>query len=142
MAYAGAAEAEKMSERRYFVLAHPQARANAVRAVALADEGWRVTIEPPKRSGEQNAALHALITQIATHCEWAGKRWDLETWKRLLVSAWGRTNGQQMQIVPALDGHGVDIVPIRTSKLTRAECSDLLEYVQAWAAENMQDRPA
>ena len=126
-----------MTDRGYFVLAHVQARARALAAVTAAPDGWRVVIEPPTRSGEQNAALHALVTEIAQRCDWAGRRWDVETWKRLLVSAWGRTNGQQMHIVPALDGNGVDIVPIRTSKLTRAECSDLLEYVQAWAAENM-----
>lgn len=126
-----------MTDRRLFFLADAKIRDRAIACIKAAPDGWRVIVEPPKRSGEQNAALHALITEIARQCEWAGRRWDVETWKRLLVSAWGRTNGQQMHIVPALDGHGVDIVPIRTSALTRAECNDLLEYVQAWAAENM-----
>lgn len=128
-----------MRERGYFILEHAQARSGALQAVSSAPDGWRVVIEPPKRSGGQNAALHALIADIAATQLWAGKRWDSEVWKRLLVAAWSRTRGQGLTVIQALDGHGVDIVPTRTSKLTRAECSDLLEYVQCWAAENMKE---
>jgi hypothetical protein len=128
-----------MSEKRIFILAHLQARMRASECVASAPEGWRVTVEPPRRSGEQNAKLHALIGEIAERVEWAGRKWPAEVWKRLLVSAWCRTHGSAVLIVPALDGQGVDMVPTRTSTLNKAECSELLEFVQAWAAENMPD---
>ena len=36
----------------------------------------------------------------------------------------------------SLDGQGVDVVFRRTSSLSKAECSELLEFVMAWAAEN------
>lgn len=125
-----------MSDKRFFVLAHTQARQRAAQCVAEAPEGWRVTVEPPKRSGDQNAALHALIDEIARTRTHAGRKWDAEVWKRLLVAAWCRVSGEAVMIVPALDGHGVDMVPARTSKLTKRECSDLLEFVHAWAAMN------
>jgi hypothetical protein len=128
-----------MSEKRLFILAHADARRRAGEFVASAPEGWRVTVEPPKRSGDQNAKLHALIDDIAQAVEWAGRKWPAEVWKRLLVSAWCRTHGSAVLIVPALDGQGVDMVPTRTSTLNKAECSELLEFVQAWAAENMPD---
>lgn len=128
-----------MTDRRLFVMAHDEARRRAMRAVADAPEGWRVTVEPPRRSSEQNAMLHALIGEIANRCEWAGRKWDAETWKRMLVSAWTRANGEPVLIVPALDGYGVDMVPRRTSKLTKRECAELLDYVQAWAAENIRE---
>lgn len=128
-----------MSDKQIFIMAHQQARQRAARAVAEAPEGWRVTVEPPKRSADQNAALHALIGEVAERCEWAGRKWDAETWKRLLTAAWCRTTGEAVMIVPALDGHGVDMVPTRTSKLSRRECSDLLEFVNAWAAMNMPE---
>jgi hypothetical protein len=35
-----------------------------------------------------------------------------------------------------LDGHGVDIVFRRTSQLTRAECVELCDFIQAWAVEH------
>lgn len=131
-----------MTTKRVLFLAHAQARRNAVQAVAEAPEGWKVTIEPPKRSGEQNAMLHALITEVADTCEWFGRKWDAETWKRLLVSAWSRTHGAAVLIVPALDGQGVDMVPTRTSKLSKAECCDLIEFIQAWQAQHMAGEEA
>lgn len=38
-------------------------------------------------------------------------------------------------MLPAVDGHGVDIVFRRTSELTRSECAELIEFVLAWSAE-------
>jgi hypothetical protein len=96
-----------------------------------------ITIKPEGRTGGQNAALHAWISEIAATVEWAGQKRDVETWKRLLVAAWLRTRGEPLEVLPALDGHGVDIVFRRTSSLTKAECAELLDYVQWWAAENI-----
>ncbi len=117
----------------YFVL--PIGRANAIKAVQTAPEGHVVTVREPTRSGEQNNLLHALITEVAANHEWAGKKRDVETWKRLLVSAWCRATNKQMEILPALDGHGVDIVPARTSKLSKSECTELIDFIQCWLAE-------
>lgn len=94
------------------------------------------TIKPEGRTSGQNAALHAWIGEIAAHKEWAGCKRDAETWKRLLVASWLRARGESIEILPALDGHGVDFVFRRTSTLTKAECSELLEYVVCWATDN------
>lgn len=95
-----------------------------------------ITIKPEGRSSSQNAALHSWIGEIAATKEWAGCKRDPETWKRLLVASWLRARGESIEILPALDGHGVDFVFRRTSTLTKAECSELLEYVVCWAVEN------
>ncbi len=118
-----------------FVLAHDLARRRAVAAVAEAPAGFTVRIEEPRRNLAINAALHAKLTEIAKAREWAGKRWDVEIWKRLLTAAWGRATGQSVLMLPALDGAGVDIVFRRTSELTQAECRDLLAFIEAWEAE-------
>lgn len=132
-----------MAEKRLFVLgAHAEARRRAMACVAEAPDGFVVEVREPRRSGDQNAALHALLTEIAARCEWAGKRWDLEVWKRLLTAAWCRASGEPVTMLPALDGNGIDIVFRRTSSLTKRECSDLLEFVNAWAAENMPTETA
>ena len=128
-----------MSDKSYFVLAHAEARRRASAAVQSAPEGYVVTVSPPKRSGEQNAALHAKISEIAASMEWCGKRWDVETWKRLLVGAWTRAINEPVMMLPAIDGHGVEIVFRRTSTLTKRECSELLEFVNAWAAEHVPE---
>lgn len=93
-------------------------------------------VKPETRSDRQNRFLHAMLGDIAAQVEWAGKKRDAETWKRLLVAAWCRVQGEAVEILPALDGHGVDIVPRRTSKLSKAECAELIEFVTAWAVEH------
>jgi len=100
--------------------------------------GQRLVLEckQEQRSSAENRLLHALIGEISKQVDWAGRKHDAETWKRLLVAAWSREQGLSVEILPAIDGHGVDIVPVRTSKLTRSECADLITYVQAWAASH------
>lgn len=121
--------------RRYFVLAHDEARANAKKAVEEAPDGYAVEVKPVKRTLAQNAKLHALLSDIARYLEWAGKRRDVEVWKRLLTAAWLRARGEPLEILPAIDGHGVDIVFRRTSELTKNEMIELIEYIQAWAID-------
>lgn len=119
-----------------YILAHPTARQRAMEAVRTAPDGFVVTVSEPRRTMAENALLHALIGEVAATHEWAGKKRDVETWKRLMVAAWCRMRGEAMEILPALDGHGVDIVPARTSALSKSECADLITYVQAWQAEH------
>lgn len=84
------------------------------------------------RSSAQNRLLHAMLQDIASRREWAGRRWDAEVWKRLLVAAWCRANGEQVMMLPALDGHGVDAVFRRTSEMTKAEVAELIDWIEAW----------
>lgn len=124
-----------MTEKRIFVLAHDEARRRA--AAFVADEapaGWVVTVSAPRRNSDINAALHAKLGEIAAAREWAGKRWDIETWKRLLVAAWGRATGDGLVMLPAIDGAGVDIVYRHTAAMNQREVSDLLSYIEAWEA--------
>ena len=131
-----------MTQQRY-IMAHDIARQRAVEAVRNAPQGYVVTVAEPKRSLDQNAALHARLTEISESMTWAGQRQSVDTWKRLMVGAWCRATGQPVVMLPAIDGAGVEIVFRRTSELTRRECSELLEFINAWAAENVpQERAA
>lgn len=127
-----------MTERQVFRLVHETARKRAVSAVANAPEEFVVTVQPPTRSLEANAKLHAELAEIAESIEWAGRKRDIEVWKRLLTAAWLRARGESVELLPALDGHGVDVVFRRTSTLSVAEMSELIEYVIAWKAENLE----
>jgi hypothetical protein len=124
-----------MSKRTY-ILVTPTARQNAIEAVKTAQDGYKVTVAPVTRGLNANALLHSIIFQMASQLEWAGEKRDEEVWKRLLVAAWCRTKGEPIEILPAIDGNGVDIVPTRTSKLSKKDCSDLIEYIYAYGAEN------
>ncbi|MEY2875254.1 MAG: hypothetical protein RLZZ373_2625 [Pseudomonadota bacterium] len=101
----------------------------------IAGQRLHLSVKDQTRSLEQNAKLHALLTDISRSVEWAGKKRSVDVWKRLVTAAWLRARGESIEVLPALDGHGVDIVWRPTSKLSVAECSELLEWTIAWAAQ-------
>ena len=139
-----------MSTRQTVVLSNPQQAAKALPLVwaqckALLVAGHRLVLEVrlETRSDAQNRLLHSRIGDIARAVEWAGAKRDTETWKRLLTAAWLRARGDSVELLPALDGRGVDVVYFSTSHLTRAECSELSEFIIAWGTERGVDwRPA
>jgi hypothetical protein len=107
-----------------------------VKALSIAGHRLQVTVEPERRNADQNALLHVLLTEVAAQVEWAGKKRDAETWKRLMTAAWLRARGESIEVLPAIDGHGIDVVFRRTSSLTKSECAELITFIQAWAAQN------
>ena len=121
--------------KQFFILAHELARKNAMQAVLEAPTGYAVEIRPKNRTLDQNAKIHALIQRISQKVVWAGKLQEVETWKRLLTAAWLRARGEPVEMLPAIDGFGVDVVFRPTSKLTVEEMSEFIEYVTAWAVE-------
>jgi len=125
-------------------LRNPAQAWNAVQTAWKAIKGWlaagggtlELEVRKETRSSKQNRLLHAMLGDIAKQVEWAGKKRDAETWKRLLTAAWCRARNEHVEMLPALDGHGVDIVFRRTSQLTRAECAELCDFIGAWCAES------
>jgi len=100
-----------------------------------APDDWVAEVKPPTRSLEVNAALHAEISDIAATVPWAGKLRDVTTWKRLLTASWLRARGEAVEVLPALDGHGIDVIFEPTSQMTGAQVRELLDYIGAWRSE-------
>lgn len=93
---------------------------------------WEVVCRAlPTRSTEQNAKLHALCSDIAKQRQWAGEWLETEDWKRLFVAA---LYGQK--VMPSLNGDGFVVLNKRTSKMTVAECIELIEFITAWAVDH------
>ena len=132
-----------MDERMVIQLWNPQqahqAMAHAwtecVKPMTMAGHRLVLEVKPEKRSSPQNARLHAMLTELSLRVDWCGKKLPMEVWKRLCMAAWMREERQSPQLVPALDGNGVDIIYERTSKLTKDECGRLMEWIEAFAAE-------
>lgn len=132
-----------MSDRMVLRLWEPTQAHRAIgtawmHAKAALIAGHRMVLElrQETRSDAQNRLLHAWLGEIARTVEWAGKKRDTETWKRLLTAAWLRARGESVEVLPAVDGHGIDVVFRRTSSLTRSECAELCDFVIAWAVEH------
>lgn len=89
------------------------------------------------RSLEQNAKFHAMCGDIAKQLDWAGKKRDIEAWKRLLVDAWARTEKKnQCEIVPSLDNESVVALGIQTRSMRVSEMAELITFVQWYGDEH------
>ncbi|RZN53069.1 recombination protein NinB, partial [Avibacterium paragallinarum] len=82
----------------------------------------------------QNAKLHAMLGDIAKQCEFQGKKRDIETWKMLFVSGHKIATGEQAEMAIGFEG---EVVNLResTAQMGVKRLASLIEYVQAWAAE-------
>lgn len=129
-------------DKQIFRLSHATARQNAARAVLNAPEDFMVRIEPPKKSRDQEAMYHAIFAEVANQHTFMGKKWDAETWKRLLVDAFARVKaeeGEPLQghgaMVPNLDHTGFVQLGVQTRRFTKKEASEFIEFLHAWMAD-------
>lgn len=119
------------ADKQIYRLVHAEARRRAVEAVQRAPDGYVVRISPATRSLEQNAALWAMLGDVAAQVVWHGRKLDAESWKHIFTSSLKRQD-----VVPNLDGTGFVVLGQSTSKMTKAEMSDLLELIAAFGAES------
>lgn len=115
--------------KQLFVLAHAEARRRAVMALQHAPDGYAVKIQPPTRSLEQNAALWAALSDVAEQVEWYGRKLTAEDWKHVFSASL-----KKQDVVPGLHGDFV-VLGVSTSKMTKAEMSDLIELIRAFGVE-------
>jgi hypothetical protein len=112
-----------------YVLAHPNARANAVESVRTAPDGYIVEIKPKTRSLDQNRKLWAALNDLARQVSWHGLKLTAENWKDMTTAAVKR-----QQVVPGIDG-GFVVLGASTSKMSKAEMSELLEFIIAFGTQ-------
>jgi len=118
---------------RYLITLRSAAdRARAMRVIAAAPAGTRIEVKAAKRTLPQNDCMHAMLTDVAlqkTHC---GRKYTPDQWKVLFMHACGR----EVQFIPALDGSTFIPWGNRSSDLSKAEMSELLEFIISWCAQN------
>jgi hypothetical protein len=104
-------------------------RQQAHKLVEAAPIGAVLTIKPASRSADQNAKLWALLSDISRAMP-GGRRHTPEVWKELFCHACGHA----VQFEMGLNGQPFP-TGFRTSRMSKAEMSDLIEFISAWAAE-------
>ncbi len=99
------------------------------------NEKIKVTIAPLTRSDEQNAKLHAMLSDIAAKKVFNGQKLSIEQWKMVFVSGHAIATGGQAQMAIGLEG---EVINLResTAKMGVKRCASLIEYIQAWGAMN------
>lgn len=120
--------------KQTFIMAHDIARANAVRAVQTAPDGYVVTIAEPTRNLEQNAAQWPILQAFSEQLLWPvnGQMVKMtdEEWKDVLTAAFRQ---EKARLAMGLDG-GVVMLGMRTSKMGKREFSEWLDFLHATAA--------
>jgi hypothetical protein len=113
---------------------HPS-RANAVKAIWNAPNGWKVIIEPPKRTESQNAKLHVLLQRLVkTGYEWYGRKLTLLQWKIMFsASLFGQ------EVFPSLDGQGFVACGYHTSDMTEKQAGAMIEAIYAFCGDRQID---
>ena len=100
--------------------------------VEKAPWGTRIEWKAEKRSLDQNSRMWAMLTDVATQKEHYGRRYTPDQWKVIFMAACGR----EVQFIPSLDGSTFIPWGQSSSDLSKAEMTDLIEFIFAWGAEN------
>ena len=88
-----------------------------------------ISLGREKRSSDQNALLWAILTDVSEQVDWYGRRLTKEEWKDVFSAAW-----KQQEVVPGING-GFVVMGVRTSKMSKAQLSELVEIIYAFGAE-------
>lgn len=96
-----------------------------------ADEGTVVEWTKSNRTKEQNSGLHGLCAQILKQRPiHNGVKMTVPLYKAVFMDALG----DEVRMMPKLDGNGFFPIGLSTSKLSKRRFSDLLEIIFAWCA--------
>ena len=102
-----------------------------VTAKAWLTAGHRLTLEirPEKRSDAQNRRLWSMLTDVSQQVDWHGQKLTAEEWKDVFTAAL-----KKQKAVPGIDG-GFVVCGQRTSKMTKAEMSELQTLMEAFGVQ-------
>jgi hypothetical protein len=112
------------------ILSGPYQKSVAKRLIDSAPVDAVVTIKPANRSTDQNKLMWALLSEIS-RAKPMGRCHTPETWKELLMHACGWA----VQFEMGLNGQPFP-VGFRSSRLSKAQMTDFIEYIYAFAAEH------
>lgn len=111
------------------ILSHPVARARAHRLIEAAPDGAVLNVRAANRSSDQNAKMWAMLSDVS-RAKPEGRDYPPEVWKSLFMAA----AGFSVRFEPTLDGTGVVPIGFKSSRLNKAEFSDLIECIASYGA--------
>lgn len=106
-------------------------RALAKRLIDAAPVDAVMNIAAASRTNDQNAKMHAMISDVA-RAKPEGRIYSPLIWKALFMSE----AGFKPTFERSLSGEGIVPIGFKSSRLTKAEFSDLIEVIYAYGAEH------
>lgn len=101
-----------------------------LKPLLLSGHQIEVDIRPARRSTEQNAKLWAMLGEVSQQVVWHGQHLSPEDWKHVFTAA-----QKKQRVAPGIDG-GFVVLGQSTSRMSRAEMSELIELIHAFGAEH------
>ena len=100
-----------------------------VKANLIAGRRMTIDVKPETRSLAQNARLWAMLGDVSKQVDWYGRKLSPTAWKHVFTAALTKQD-----VVPGIDG-GFVVLGKETSKMTRAEMTELQELMEAFGAQ-------
>lgn len=114
-----------------FTLASASSRRDVCQLAQTAPVGTVVTFKKATRTIPQNDRFWAMLTDVARQATHNGRRYPAETWKALFMQA----HGYEVQFMMGLQGEPFPM-GFRSSKLTKDQMTELMDFIEAWSAQN------
>ncbi len=106
-------------------------RNKVVRDINEAPLGFIVRCQRDIRSIDQNARMWAMLTTLSQELLWHGQRLSPADWKEVMMAGLN----QEVRIVPNIHGNGFVQLGRSTSKLSKADFTELMDLIEAFAAQ-------
>lgn len=127
--------------RKTFIFAHQTARMRASAFCMEAPDGWMAVFSEPTKKRIQEERYHAMMNDIADQTEYAGKRWDRDDMKRILIDEFAeemRLAGEPLhhdgRVIPSENGRRVIQLGVQSSRFYVREASQFIEFLFAWGS--------
>ena len=102
-----------------------------VRAMLMAGHRMHLEAKPETRSTAQNSLLWSALTDLSRQVVWHGMKLSPDDWKCMCTAAL-----KKQRHVPGLDGNGFVVLGESTSKMTKAEMTELIEFIHYTGASH------
>jgi hypothetical protein len=119
-----------MASGQTLILGSVSARKEAERLVWIAPNGSVLNVREARRTLEQNDKLWAMLSDVSRAMP-GGRRLTADVWKAVFMNACGHA----VQFETGLSGEPFPI-GFRSSRLSKSQMSDLIEFILAWGTEN------
>jgi len=101
-----------------------------IKAMLLAGHRLHIEIRKSTRTTSQNALMWSALNDMSNQIDWHGQKLSAEDWKCMATAAL-----KKQRVVPGVDG-GFVVLGDRTSKMTKAEFSELIDLLHALGSQH------
>jgi hypothetical protein len=102
------------------------------KTLVLTLKNGELSVKPVTRNLDQNAKLWAMLTELSEQCIHFGQKYTPEDWKDILTASLK----SELRMSPTIDGQRMVLLGMRTSKMTKAQMSELIELAYAHGTAN------